>query len=271
MRLCTFRDGRAHPPRSASRATSSSRSTGRDVRDALERPARGRPGRRCRLAGLELLAAAARRGRCSAIGLNYRDHAAETGGRPAGAAPALRQARRPSITGPGGEVVAAGLHRTSSTTRASWRWSSAGPPATCPPRRALDHVFGYAVMNDVTRARPPARRAPVDPRQGRRRLRPLRPVDHHRRRGARPSGASDPHLGQRRAAPGRHHRDMIFSVADLIACCSRSFTLRARRRDHHRHPGRGGRRPRPAGVPAPRRPGAGGDRRRSGALEHAIR
>ncbi len=125
------------------------------------------------------------------------------GGRPAVAAAAVRQAR---VLDHGAERRGrpAGLHGG-----ARLRGGAGGRHRPDRPRRAGRTGPGPRLRlrgdERPLRARPPARRAPVDPREGRRRLRPVRPLDHHRRRGARPSGAVHPHLGQRRSAPGRHH------------------------------------------------------------------
>ena len=69
--------------------------------------------------------------------------------------------------------------------------------------RAMDHVFGYTVVNDVSARRAGAPSA-VGPRQELRHLLPDGAVDHQRRRARRPRHA-DSRLGQRRAAPGREH------------------------------------------------------------------
>ena len=42
-----------------------------------------------------------------------------------------------------------------------------------------------------------------------------------------PAGPGRPHLGERRAPPGRHHADMIFTCAQMIEHLSAAFTLEA--------------------------------------------
>ena len=101
------------------------------------------------------------------------------------------------------------------TTRASWRWSWA-PAARSPATRCRRRQ----------RARPPAPRAPVDPRQGRRHVLPLGPVDHDRRRGPRPQA-----LRLRTWVNGELRQDgldrrHVFRVDELVAFISETCTLR---------------------------------------------
>ena len=237
------------------------------MRDALETVPSAAPGPAVPLAEAELLAPLAP-GTLLGIGLNYRDHAAETGAE-LPIQPLLFAKLVSSVTGPGGEVVRPGY-----TDELDYEGELAvviGRAARdVPAGRALDHVFGYAVMNDLSRATASAR-APVDPRQGRRRLRPVRPLDHDGGRGARPPGAVHPHLGQRRAAPGRHdpRHGLLGGRADRLLLVE--LHPAPGRRDHHRHPGRRRRRPGSEGVSPARRPRAGRDPRARGVLEHAIR
>ena len=74
-----------------------------------------------------------------------------------------------------------------------------------PASRALEHVWGYTIVNDVTardlQAPPPA----VAARQVARHVLPDGPVAGQRRR-ARRHAHPRALLGQRRAAPGRQHR-----------------------------------------------------------------
>jgi 5-carboxymethyl-2-hydroxymuconate isomerase len=101
------------------------------------------------LAGLELLAPLPRPGKIVAIGLNYFEHAAEQGKAPP-SAPLIFAKFPTAVVGPGAEV----------------RWDPAlssqvdyevelaviiGRVARRVPReRALEHVLGYTVANDVT-------------------------------------------------------------------------------------------------------------------------
>ena len=214
MRLCTFRDAGRNPPGSGrGRRRPAARGPGR-ARRPRDGPARG-----VRAAGSAgrgwSCSRAAAPGKLLGIGLNYRDHAAETG---------ARRCRRSRCCSPSSSPRSRGRAARSSGRRYTDELDYEGELAVVigrtAPRRAgrggrLDHVFGYAVMNDVSRARPPARGAPVDPREGRRRLRPVRALDHDGRRGARPAGARPSAPGSTaicaRTAPPR---DMVFSVAD---------------------------------------------------------
>ncbi len=115
MRLCTYRDGRGSRLGSVDGAMVVPLE-GRDVRDALGAPP-GPAGEPVPLDGLELLAPL-RPGTLIGVGLNYRDHAAETGA----ALPhePLLFAKLPSaVTSP--RATSCGPRtRGSSTTRASW-------------------------------------------------------------------------------------------------------------------------------------------------------
>src|SRR5262245_38434480 len=145
MRLCTYRD------RGGSRLGSVADGmvvplAGRDVGDALAGapPPDGAP---VPLDGLELLAPLSP-GKLIGVGLNYRDHAAETGAALPGE-PLLFAKLASSVTGPAGEVVRPGY-----TDELDYEGELAvviGRRVRDVPReRALSPVFGYAVMNDVT-------------------------------------------------------------------------------------------------------------------------
>lgn len=145
MRLCTYRDGGRSRLGSVEDATVVPLA-GRDVADALVAvpPPDGPP---VALDGLELLAPLAP-GKLIGIGLNYRDHAAETGAELP--TQPLMFAKLPSaVTAPAGEVVRPGY-----TAELDYEGELAvviGRRARdVAPQDALDHVFGYAVMNDVT-------------------------------------------------------------------------------------------------------------------------
>src|SRR5262245_39850369 len=145
MRLCTYRDG------AVSRLGSLGDGrvvplAGRDVADGLEGPPEP-AGDPVPLDGLELLAPLAP-GKLIGVGLNYRDHAAETGA-PLPREPLLFAKLASSVTGPAADVV-----RPAYTVELDYEGELAvviGRRARDVPReRALSHVFGYAVMNDVT-------------------------------------------------------------------------------------------------------------------------
>ena len=205
MRLCTFRDAggtRLGARRGRRRPAARGPAT-------CATPSTTRPGRGGRAAGPPGEAWSCSPplppGKLLGIGLNYRDHAAETGAE-LPSQPLLFAKLVSSVTGPSGEVV-----RPAYTDELDYEGELAVVIGRTAPRRAgRGRRPGprLRLRGDERRdrPRPPARRAPVDPRQGRRRLRPVRPLDHDRRRGARPPGAVHPHLGQRRSAPGRHHR-----------------------------------------------------------------
>ena len=266
MRLCTFLDvggtrlgsveGRMVQPRD-----------GRDVRDAIAGglpAARGEP---VPLESLELVAPLIP-GKLLGIGLNYRDHAIETGAE-LPREPLVFSKLVTSITGPAGDV------RLPSYTR---ELDYEGELAVVIGRRARDvasadalgHVFGYAVMNDVT-ARDRQRTEPQWTRaKGGDTFGPFGPwvttADE----------VPDPQALTIRTWVGDELRqdagtaEMVFPVAELIAWCSASFTL---------EPGDVITTGTPAGVGVARSPQAflaAGDRIRVeieglGALENTVR
>jgi 2-keto-4-pentenoate hydratase/2-oxohepta-3-ene-1,7-dioic acid hydratase in catechol pathway len=220
MRLCTYRD------RDGSRLGSVEGGmvvplAGRDVSDALDRtpePA-GPP---VPLAGLELLAPLAPR-KLIGVGLNYRDHAAETGAE-LPREPLLFAKLPSAITAPSGDVV-----RPAYTDELDYEGELAvviGARARdVPQERALGHVFGYALMNDVT-ARDRQRAEPQWVRaKGGDTFAPFGPwvttADE----------VPDPQaLAIRTTVNGELRQDgntsdMVFPVAALVAWCSASFTL----------------------------------------------
>lgn len=99
--------------------------------------------------GTSDLLAPLRPGKIVAIGRNYREHAAEEGVEPP-AAPLVFAKWPSSVVGPGAEICwDPGL-----TSQVDYEAELAvviGRPARAvTPERALDHVFGYACLNDVS-------------------------------------------------------------------------------------------------------------------------
>lgn len=123
--------------------------------DALERLrmlARGRPpaGAVRQLADVTLLAPLPRpRNAITGIGLNYFDHAADIGADPPGQPVVFFKPAR-SVIGPGAPI----LHDSTLTRQLDWEVELAvvtGRTARrVPAARALDHVFGYSVMIDIS-------------------------------------------------------------------------------------------------------------------------
>lgn len=266
MRLCTYResgrtrlglvDGEVVRPLE-----------GRDVGDAIAAVPEAPAGSPVPLAEVSLLAPF-RPGKLLGIGLNYRDHAAETG-TPLPEQPLVFAKLASAVTGPHDDV-----RRPSYTDELDYE----GELAVVIGRRARDvaaadalaHVFGYAVMNDITardrqRAEPQWIRA-----KGGDGFAPFGPWV------TTVEDVPDPQaLGIRTWVGGELRQDgrtadMVFSVAELVAWCSASFTL---------EPGDVISTGTPAGVGVARRPPAflaPGDRVRVeidglGALENAIR
>ena len=221
MRLCTFRDA-AGTRLGEVRGDLVQPRAGLDVREALGGAAPEPVGDPVPLAGLELLAPLVPRS-VFGIGLNYRDHAAETGAA-VPSEPLVFAKLTSSLTGATADVV-----RPAYTRELDYE----GELAVVIGRRARDvtaddalaHVFGYAVMNDVSardrqRAEPQWIRAKGGDTFG-----PFGPwvttADE----------VPDPQaLGIRTHVNGElrqdgHTGDMVFPVAELIAWCSASFTL----------------------------------------------
>jgi 2-keto-4-pentenoate hydratase/2-oxohepta-3-ene-1,7-dioic acid hydratase in catechol pathway len=266
MRLCTYRDGEG-TRLGAVDGDVIRPLEGGDVRDALEAVPPAAPGPPVRLAEAELLAPLLP-GTLLGIGLNYRDHAAETGAE-LPVQPLLFAKLVSSVTGPSGEVARPGY-----TDELDYEGELAvviGRAARdVPAGRALDHVFGYAVMNDLSardrqRAEPQWIRA-----KGGDGFAPFGPWVTTADEVPDPQGLSIRTWVNGELRQDGTTRDMVFSVAELIAFCSSSFTLR---------PGDVITTGTPAGVGVAREPKVflqPGDRVRVeipelGVLEHAIR
>ncbi len=220
MRLCTFRDaGRTRLGRVHGDAVQPL--DGRDVGDALF----GIPdpvGDPLPLAGLEL-AAPLLPGKLLGVGWNYIDHAQEMGG-DVPSEPLVFSKLVSSVVGPAGPVP-----RPDYTEQLDYEAELAVVIGTrardVAPEDALAHVFGYAVMDDITardmqRAEPQWVRAKGGDGFG-----PFGPwittADE----------IPDPQaLGVRSWVNGEPRQDastadMVFPVARLVSWCSRSFTL----------------------------------------------
>jgi 2-keto-4-pentenoate hydratase/2-oxohepta-3-ene-1,7-dioic acid hydratase in catechol pathway len=220
MRLCTYREG-AGLRLGSVRDGAVVPLAGRDVGDALA----GAPhpaGPPVPLDDVELLAPLTP-GKLIGVGLNYRDHAAETGAE-LPREPLLFAKLTTSVTAPRGDVV-----RPAYTEELDYE----GELAVVIGRRArgvgadaaLDHVFGYAVMNDVT-ARDRQRAEPQWVRaKGGDTFAPFGPWV------TTGDEVPDPQaLAIRTTVNGELRQDgstadMVFPVAALVAWCSASFTL----------------------------------------------
>jgi 2-keto-4-pentenoate hydratase/2-oxohepta-3-ene-1,7-dioic acid hydratase in catechol pathway len=222
MRLCTYRDGDGTRLGSVE-AEGIVPLAGRDVADALAgAPAPAGPA--VPLDGVELLAPLAP-GKLIGVGLNYRDHAAETGAR-LPREPLLFAKLPSSVTAPRGDVV-----RPAYTDELDYEGELAvviGRRARgVPAERALELVFGYAVMNDVT-ARDRQRAEPQWVRaKGGDTFAPFGPWV------TTADAVPDPQaLTIRTTVNGELRQDgttadMVFPVAELVAWCAGSFTLEA--------------------------------------------
>ena len=138
-----------------------------------------------------------------AIGLNYRDHAAEQGKPRARRAPPLPEA---ALVGDraGRDHPRSRPGRAASTTRRRWASSSAPPPATSrTPRPARAHILGAVCVNDVTARELQDKDVQFTRAKGFDTFCPVGPclatgLDYGNLRGHRPR--------ERRGAPGELHR-----------------------------------------------------------------
>ena len=157
------------------------------------------------------------------IGLNYRDHAAETG-KSVPDIPLLFGKMPTSVTGPGGPVVLPGY-----SDKVDFEGELAvviGRLArNVPASSALEHVFGYAVMNDVS-ARDAQQREPQWVRaKGADTFAPWGPWITTADEIADPQALSVRTWVSGELMQDGTTADMVFSVAELIAFISGSFTL----------------------------------------------
>ena len=177
-----------------------------------------------RLADIELLAPIARPGKIVAVGRNYREHAAEEGAAPP-ATPVLFTKYSSSVTGPGSEI----RWRAADTSQVDYE-AELGVVIGRRTRDvsvedALDSVFGYTCLNDVS-----ARDMQVQDGQWVRAKSldtfcPMGPWIVTRDEIPDPGG-----LAIRCTVNGEVRQDastaeLIHGVAELIAFCSRFFTL----------------------------------------------
>jgi 5-carboxymethyl-2-hydroxymuconate isomerase len=169
------------------------------------------------------LAAPLRPGKLIGIGLNFRDHAAETG-KPVPQMPLLFAKLPTSVTGPGGPVVL-----PSYTTEPDFEGELAvviGRTARdVAPDDALGHVFGYAVMDDVS-ARDRQREEPQWVRaKGADTFAPWGPWITTADEVADPQALRIRTWVSGEPMQDGTTADMVFPVAELIAFISSSFTL----------------------------------------------
>ena len=126
--------------------------------------------------------------------------------------------------------------------------------------RAIDHVFGYTIVNDVTARDVQVRHSQWDLGKCFDTFCPMGPfiVTADECDGSEDARAL---LGQRRAAPGRRTADLIFDIPTLIETCLARHHACSGRRDRHRHAGRRRHGHDAAALPEGRRRDAHRDRR----------
>ena len=220
MRLCTFRDaGRTRLGRVDGDVVQPL--DGRDVGDALG-GLPGPVGPPVPLAGLEL-APPLLPGKLLGVGWNYADHAQEMGGR-VPEQPLIFSKLVSSVTGPGGPVPLPDY-----TDQLDYEAELAVVIGTrardVAPEDALGHVFGYAVMDDVT-ARDLQRSEPQWVRaKGGDGFGPFGPWVTTADEVPDPQALTVRSWVNGELRQDASTADMIFPVAILVSWCSRNFTL----------------------------------------------
>ena len=176
------------------------------------------------LSSVELLAPVPRPGKIVAVGLNYRSHAAEQG-REAPDSPVLFAKFNTAVVANGAEVTWDDRLTQAVDYEAELAVVIGRPARNVEESRALDHVAGYTCLNDVsardlqyadkqfTRAKSLDTFCPIGPA--------LVTTDE----------VGDPQTLRIQCQVNGEARqdsttaDMVFSVAQLVAFCSRAFTL----------------------------------------------
>jgi 2-keto-4-pentenoate hydratase/2-oxohepta-3-ene-1,7-dioic acid hydratase in catechol pathway len=165
-----------------------------------------------------------RPGKIIAIGLNYRQHAAESGVEPP-SAPLIFAKFPSSVVGPTAEIVVDRRLTQSVDWEVELGVVIGAPMRNVAPERALDHVFGFTVVNDVS-----ARGAQSGDGQWVRAKSmdtfcPLGPVVVGAEEIADPQALRLWTSVNGELMQDANTEDMIFPVAELLAYCSRNFTL----------------------------------------------
>ncbi|MBA2488328.1 MAG: fumarylacetoacetate hydrolase family protein [Chloroflexi bacterium] len=189
------------------------------VTATLRSPTAGTP-----IEGLTLLAPVPRPGKIIAVGLNYADHAAE-GGRPAPEEPVLFAKFPTAVVGPGAEITWDPTLTLQVDVEAELAVIIGRTARHVPLESALDHVLGYTCLNDVsardlqlrdkqfTRAKSLDTFCPMGPAL-------ITADEITDPQALRISSTVDGEVWQDGTTA-----DMIFPIAELIAFCSRAFTL----------------------------------------------
>jgi 2-keto-4-pentenoate hydratase/2-oxohepta-3-ene-1,7-dioic acid hydratase in catechol pathway len=177
-------------------------------------------GDRVPLADAALLAPVIPRSKVVCVGKNYRDHAAEMGGE-APAEPLLFLKPNTAVIGPGDSIV-----RPPQSQRTDFEGELAVVigriTKNVPAERALDHVFGYTIANDVTARDLQASDGQWTRAKGFDTFCPLGPAIETEFDPASATLTTRVDGEVRQQAP---LSDMIHSIADIIAYASAVFTL----------------------------------------------
>ena len=200
------------------------------------------------------------------VGLNYRDHVLEMGNELPDY-PTVFAKFAPALVGAHDDIV---LPKVSD--KVDWEAELTvviGRPVRHATRtQAEEAIAGYTVLNDVSVRDFQMPHQAVPAGQDVRALDPARPVAGHPGRAARGRLGDQHRAGRRDGAAARPPTSSCSRPVDLIVLPVTDRHPQARRRDRHRHPGRGGPRPQAPALPdRRRRPGHRG-RRDRGAAQH---
>lgn len=178
-------------------------------------------GERVPLSEVALLAPVIPRSKIVAVGRNYRDHAAEFGNE-APEEPLLFFKPNTSVIGPGDAIV---LPPQSERVDFEGELAAVIGRVTknVPAERALDHVFGYTIANDVTARDLQRSDAQWTRAKGFDTFCPLGPAIETEFDPASPAILTTRLGGEVRQEASL--TDMVHSVADIIAYASAAFTL----------------------------------------------
>ncbi len=173
-----------------------------------------------------------------AIGLNYFDHAKETGNLAIPTEPIIFMKANTSLSGPNDAV-----EKPRGSTKLDWEVEIAAIIGTrakyVSEADALNHVAGYCVCNDVSeRNFQTERLGTVDQGQVARHVRTSLALARHQGRNRRRAEPVDVARRQRPAPPDRHDHDHDLHHGEVHLLRLAVHDAAARRRRHHRHPAR---------------------------------
>ena len=191
------------------------------------------------LAGLALRSPVVAPQKVICVGLNYHDHAEETG-QPVPEEPILFPKFANSVIGHGADVVVPPVVTQPDFEAELGVVIGRRARARSPRPTRSGHVAGYTCVNDVLGARPAVPLVAVDAGQGGGHLPAVRPLARHDGRDPRSASARDKVPGQRGSAAGFVHRADDLRRGDPGGVHQPHDHVGTRRHDRDRHPARRG-------------------------------